>query len=66
MIDWKGYFFCFLTSLAFGDVMGWLGSIVMGSGCDGVAAMLKLAGALGACEGSGSVVRTCSLSLLRF
>jgi hypothetical protein len=55
-----------LTSLAYVDVMSWLGSMVMGSDCVGVVAILILEIALGYIGGSGSVVRTCPFSLLWF
>jgi hypothetical protein len=36
----------FLSSLAYGDVMCWLGTIVVGSGCGGVVVVARLLGAL--------------------
>jgi len=46
--------------------MSRLRSIVVGSDCDGVLAISRLEGVLGAWEETGSTVRSCPFSLLRF
>ena len=56
------HFFAFLVSLAYGDVMSWLGSIVVLIGCCGGVAVVRLMGALGSSGRSKSVVPVCVLT----
>jgi hypothetical protein len=44
-VDLEGFFFCYLTSLAYGDVMSRLGSIVVVIGCCDVIVVSRFVGA---------------------
>ena len=63
-VNWKGYIFCFLTLLAYEDVMSWLGSIVVAIGCCGGLAIVRLMGALGASGRFEFVVCSCPVFVL--